>query len=157
MTNKKTEHTTPDGITFKVGDNTVEVDRVGNPITGTIGTVAGFTKHQMKVVKLNGLIKSYKLSTDYNATDIGDVRPLTDNYQYILKASADERGHYGAIHKGTVRLLESANSLMYNRSVTYQTVAPDPVESYKLLKQAQSQLNKAITRIEVEVGEVLDY
>lgn len=31
MTIKKTEHTTEDGTTFKVGDTIVEVDRVGNP------------------------------------------------------------------------------------------------------------------------------
>ena len=157
MTNKRTEHTTEDGTTFKVGDNIVEVDRVGSPLIGTIGTVVGFTKYLMKVVELNGMASSYKLSTNYSATDIGDVRPLTDNYQYILKAGANERGHYGAIHKGTVRLLESANSLMYNRSSVGGTRAPDPVEAYKLLKQAQAKLNEAITRIEVESGEVLDY
>ena len=49
MTIKKTEHITEDGTTFKVGNTIVEVDRVGNPHLGTIGTVEGFTKTLMKV------------------------------------------------------------------------------------------------------------
>ena len=54
------------------------------------------------------------------------------------------------------RLLSDAYTTMYNKSGVRQTKAPDPEETLKLLKAAQTKLNDTITRIEVEVGEVLD-
>ena len=151
MTSKKTEHTTPDGITFKVGDTIVEVDRVGNPFVETLGTVEGFTKTLMKVVRTNRDRVSYSLKMVYGAPDVGDLRILSGNHRYLLKTGMSERGNYSIIHGETVRLLEKAHRLMHNQSSASGTKAPDPVEAYKLLKQAQSQLNKAIAGIEKEV------
>lgn len=151
MTNKKTEHTTPDGITLKVGDTIVEVDRVGNPLLESVGTVEGFTKTLMKVVRTNRDRVSYSLKMVYGAPDVGDLRILAGSHRYLLKTGMSERGNYSIIHGETVRLLEKAHRLMHNQSGVSRTTAPDPVEAYKLLKQAQSKLNKAIAGIEEEV------
>ena len=80
MTNKKTEHTTKDGITFKVGDTIVKVDRVGNPFIETLGTVEGFTKTLMKVTQSNGEKRSYRLNVSYDATSVQDLRVFTDKH-----------------------------------------------------------------------------
>ena len=157
MTNKKTEHTTPDGTTFKVGDTIVEVDRVGNPFVETLGTVDGFTKTLMKVTQNNGEKRSYKLNVSYDTTNIRDLRVFTDKHRDILRAGRNERIIYGVDYYVIKRLLSDAYTTMYNKSGVRQTKAPDPGETLKLLKAAQTKLNDTITRIEVEVGEVLDY
>ena len=64
---------------------------------------------------------------------------------------------YRTAHDEVNRLLYEAYISMHNNSGVRRTTAPDPVEAYNLLKEAQSKLDEAITRIEVEVGEVLDY
>ena len=156
MTNKKTEHTTEDGTTFKVGDTIVEVDRVGNPHLGTIGTVEGFTKTLMKVTQTNGEKRSYRLNVNYDATNIQDLRIFTDKHRDILRAGRNERMIYGTAHDEIKRILSGAYMYMFNNTGVRRTKAPDSLKTYELLKQAQAKLDEAITRIEVEVGEVLD-
>ena len=157
MTNKKTEHTTEDGTTFKVGDTIVEVDRVGNPFSETLGTVEGFTKTLMKVTQTNGEKRSYRLNVNYDATNIQDLRVYTDKHRDILRAGRKERMVYRTAHDEINRLLYGAYISMHNNSGVGRTTAPDPQKAYNLLKEAQSKFDEAITRIEVEVGEVLDY
>ena len=156
MTNKKTEHTTPDGITFKVGDTVVRVDRVGNPYVETLATVEGFTKTLMKVTQTNGEERSYRLNVNYDATNIRDLRVFTDKHRDILRAGRYERMIYRTAHDEINRLLYGAYISMHNNSGVRRTTAPDPQKAYNLLKEAQSKLDEAITRIEVESGEVLD-
>ena len=156
MTIKKTEHITEDGTTFKVGDTIVEVDRGGNPHLGTIGTVEGFTKTLMKVTQTNGEERSYRLNVNYDATNIRDLRVFTDKHRDILRAGRYERMIYGTAHDEINRILSGAYMYMFNNTGVRRTTAPDPQKTYKLLKEAQSKLNETITRIEVEVGEVLD-
>lgn len=157
MTNKKTEHTTPDGTTFKVGDTVVRVDRMGNPYVETLATVEGFTKTLMKVTQTNGEGISYRLNVNYDATNIRDLRVFTDKHRDILRAGRNERMMYGTTHDEINRLLYKAYVSMFNNSGVRRATAPDPEKALKLLKQAQAKLNDTITRIEVEVGEVLDY
>ena len=156
MTNKKTEHTTEDGTTFKVGDTIVEVDRVGNPHLGTIGTVEGFTKTLMKVTKSNGEKRSYRLNVNYDATNIRDLRVYTDKHRDILRAGRNERMIHRTAHDEIKRILSGAYMYMFNNTGVRRTKAPDSLKTYELLEQAQAKLDEAITRIEVEVGEVLD-
>lgn len=157
MTNKKTEHTTPDGTTFKVGDTIVVVDRVGNPFVETLGTVEGFTKTLMKVSQANGEKRSYRLNVDYDGTNIQDLRVFTDEHRDILRAGRNERMIYGTTYEEINLLLYKAYTYMFNNSGVRRTTAPNPQKAYNLLKEAQSKLDETITRIEVEVGEVLDY
>ena len=156
MTNKKTEHTTEDGTTFKVGDTIVEVDRVGNPFVETLGTVEGFTKTLMKVTKSNGEKRSYSLNVNYDVTNIRDIRVFTDKHRDTLRAGRNERSIYRTAHDEINRLLYGSYISMHNNSGVRHATAPDPQKAYNLLKEAQSKLDEAITRIEVEVGEVLD-
>lgn len=156
MTNKKTEHTTEDGTTFKVGDTIVEVDRVGNPFVETLGTVDGFTKTLMKVTRSNGDKRSYRLNVNYDATNIQDLRVYTDKYRDILRAGRKERMVYRTAHDEINRILTGAYMYMFNNTGVRRAKAPDPLKTYELLKQAQAKLNETIARIELEVGEVLD-
>ena len=157
MTNKKTEHTTEDGTTFKVGDTIVEVDRVGNPFVETLGTVEGFTKTLMKVTQTKGETISYRLNVNSNSMNIKDLRVLTDKHRDALRVGRNARMIYGTAYYVVSRLLSEAYTSMFNHPEDSYIKAPDPAEAYILLKEAQSKLNETITRIEVEVGEVLDY
>ena len=156
MTIKKIEHTTEDGTTFKVGDTIEEVDRVGNPFVETLGTVEGFTKTLMKVTQTKGGKRAYRLNVNYDNTNIQDLRVFADKHRDILKAGRKERMVYRTAHDEINRLLYGAYISMHNNSGVRRTTAPDPQKAYNLLKEAQSKLDEAITRIEVEVGEVLD-
>lgn len=156
MTDKKTEHTTPDGTTFKVGDTIVEVDRVGNPFVETLGTVDGFTKTLMKVTQAKGETISYRLNVTSKSMNIKDLRVFTDKHRDILRAGRNERMIYRTAHDEINRILHEAYISMHNNSGVRRTTAPDPEKTLKLLKQAQAKLNETITRIEVESGEVLD-
>ena len=156
MTIKKIEHTTEDGTTFKVGDTIVEVDRVGNPFVETLGTVEGFTKTLMKVTQTNGEGTSYRLNVDSDSLNVQVLRVFTDKHREALRLGRNTRMIYGVDYYVIKRLLSDAYTTMYNKSGVRQTKAPDPDETLKLLKAAQTKLNDTITRIEEEVGEVLD-
>ena len=110
----------------------------------------------MKVTQTNGEERSYRLNVNYDATNIRDLRVFTDKHRDILRAGRYERMIYGTAHDEIRRLLSKAYTSMFNHPEDNYIKAPDPVEAYKLLKEAQSKLNETITRIEVEVGEVLD-
>lgn len=156
MTNKKTEHTTPDGITFEVGDTVVRVDRMGNPYVETLATVDGFTKTLMKVTQTNGEGISYRLNVDSDSLNVQVLRVFTDKHREALRLGRNARMIYGVDYYVIKRHLSDAYTTMYNKSGVRQTKAPDPDETLKLLKAAQTKLNDTITRIEEEVGEVLD-
>ena len=156
MTNKKTEHTTEDGITFKVGDTVVQVDHVGNPYVETVAVVDGFTKTLMRVTQTKGGTISYRLNVTSKSMNIKDIRVLTDKHRDALRVGRNARMTYGTAYYVIKRLLSDAYTPMYNNSGIGRTKAPDPEKTLKLLKQAQDMLNETITRIEVESGEVLD-
>lgn len=151
MTDKKTEHTTEDGVTFKVGDTVVQVDHVGNPYVETVAVVNGFTKTLMKVTQTNGDNISYRLNVTSKSMNIKDIRVLTDNYRDILRVGLEESMIYETFYLVISRLLSKAYTSMFNHPEDDYIKAPDPVEAYKLLKEAQSKLNEAIARIEEEV------
>ena len=110
----------------------------------------------MNVTQTNGEKRSYRLNVNYDATNIRDLRVFTDKHRDILRAGRNERMIYRTAHE-IKRLLSDAYISMHNNSGVRRTTAPDPQKAYNLLKEAQSKLDEAITRIEVEVGEVLDY
>ena len=151
MTNKKTEHTTEDGITFKVGDTVVQVDYVGNPYVETVAVVDGFTKTLMKVTQSNGDNISYRLDVTSKSMSIKDIRVLTDSYRDILRVGLEESMIYETFYLAVSRLLTKAYTSMFNHPEDNYIKAPDPVEAYKLLKEAQAKLNETIARIEEEV------
>lgn len=151
MTIKKTEHTTPDGTTFKVGDTIVQVDHVGDPYIETVAVVDGFTKTLMKVTQTNGDNISYSLNVTSKSMNIKDIRVLTYSYRDILRVVLDERMIYETFYLAVRHLLLKAYTSMFNHPEDNYIKAPDPVEVYKLLKGAQSKLNEAIARIEEEV------
>ena len=151
MTVKKTEHTTEDGTTFKVGDTVVQVDHVGNPYVETVAVVDGFTKTLMKVTQSNGDNISYRLNVTSKSMNIKDIRVLTDSYRDILRIGLDESVIYGNAYYVVTRLLSKAYTSMFNHPEGNYIKAPDPVEAYNLLKEAQSKLDEAIARIEEEV------
>ena len=156
MTNKKTEHTTPDGTTFKVGDTVVRVDHMGNPYVETLATVDGFTKTLMKVTQSNGENISYRLNVNSDSMNIQVLRVFTDKHRDALRIGRNARMIYGVDYYVIKRHLSDAYTTMYNKSGVRRTKAPDPDETLKLLKAAQTKLNDTITRIEEEVGGVLD-
>ena len=151
MTDKKTEHTTEDGTTFKVGDTVVQVDHVGNPYVETVAVVDGFTKTLMKVTQSNGDNISYRLNVTSKSMNIKNIRVLTDDYRDILRVGLEESRIYETSYLVVRRLLSKAYTSMFNHPEDDYIKAPDPVEAYKLLKEAQSKLNDAIERIEEEV------
>lgn len=151
MTNKKTEHTTEDGTTFKVGDTVVQVDHVGNPYVETVAVIDGFTKTLMKVTQSNGDNISYRLDVTSKSMNIKDIRVLTDSYRDILRVALEESMIYETFYLAVSRLLSKAYTSMFNHPEGNYIKAPDPVEAYKLLKEAQAKLNETIARIEEEV------
>lgn len=151
MTDKKTEHTTPDGTTFKVGDTVVQVDHVGNPYVETVAVVDGFTKTLMKVTQSNGDNISYRLNVTSKSMNIKNIRVLTDSYRDILRVGLEESMIYEPFYLVVRGLLTKAYTSMFNHPEDNYIKAPDPVGAYKLLKEAQSKLNETIARIEEEV------
>ena len=156
MTIKNIEHTTEDGISFNFVVSIVEVERVGKPFVETLGTVEGFTKTLMKVTQTNGEGTSYRLNVDSDSLNVQVLRVFTDKHREALRLGRNTRMIYGVDYYVIKRLLSDAYTTMYNKSGVRQTKAPDPDETLKLLKAAQTKLNDTITRIEEEVGEVLD-
>ena len=105
----------------------------------------------MKVTQSNGDNISYRLNVTSKSMNIKNIRVLTDDYRDILRVGLEESRIYETSYLVVRRLLSKAYTSMFNHPEDDYIKAPDPVEAYKLLKEAQSKLNDAIERIEEEV------
>ena len=105
----------------------------------------------MKVTQSNGDTISYRLDVTSKSMNIKDIRVLTDSYRDILRVGLEESMIYETFYLVIRRLLSKAYTSMFNHPEGNYIKAPDPMEAYRLLKQAQAKLNEAIAQIEEAV------